>query len=125
MIPRRYLFILCMLCAFSSCGDQHVVSHQVTFPADSLIPRDEMISVLADIHLVESALQLQLNKQQNVQERTRSYYGWLCAKYHFSRKRLMDNLGYYSQDVDQFSMMYKEVVKILNDRAKKPAGSKK
>ena len=125
MIPLRYLFIVFMLCCFSSCGDHHVVSHQVNFPADSLIPRDEMINVLADIHLAEAALQFQQNKHLNIPERARSYYGWLCSKYHFSRKRLMYNLDYYSQDVDQFSMMYKEVVKILNERAKKPAGVKK
>jgi hypothetical protein len=114
----RYLPVFLILYVMTSCGDRNTSSLPASLPADSVIPREEMIHVLADIHLVEAALQVQRNQHLSLAQVTTGYYEWLCSKYHISKKKLMGNLGYYKQDPEKLNKMYEEVVKELTDRAK-------
>jgi len=115
----RSVIIFCMLCFLVSCGGSKKELLPGKLSADSVIPRDEMIKVLVDVHLVEASLNLQKSRGGNVSQLTQNYYQWLCRKYHMSHQRFRDNLNYYKMDPQNFSKIYEEVVKILTDKASK------
>jgi len=115
----RPVIIFCLLCFLASCGGPEKELLPGRLSADSVIPRDEMIRVLVDVHLVEASLNLQKDRGGNVPLLTQNYYQWLCRKYHISHQRFRDNMNYYKMDPGNFSKMYGEVVKNLNDKANK------
>jgi len=116
----RSVIILCLLSLLVSCGGTKTELLPGKLSADSIIPRDEMIRVLVDVHLIEATLVLQRNRGGNNPLLTQNYYQWLCWKYHMSHERFRDNFNYYKMDTKNFSMMYQEVVKNLTNQAKKP-----
>lgn len=116
----RPIIFLSLLCFLASCGGPKKELLRGKLSADSVIPRNEMINVLVDVHLVEASLNLQRNREGNVPLLTQNYYQWLCRKHHISHQRFRDNLNYYKMDPENFSKMYEEVVKNLTDKANKP-----
>ena len=116
----RFVIIFCLLSLLASCGGPKTELLPGKLSADSVIPRDEMIRVLVDVHLIEASLVLQRNRGGNNPLLTQNYYQWLCGKYHMSHQRFRDNLNYYKMDPKNFSKIYQEVVKNLTDQAKKP-----
>ncbi|HZX63149.1 MAG TPA: DUF4296 domain-containing protein [Bacteroidales bacterium] len=116
----RPIIFLSLLCFLASCGGPKKELLRGKLSADSVIPRNEMINVLVDVHLVEASLNLQRNREGNVPLLTQNYYQWLCRKHHISPQRFRDNLNYYKMDPENFSKMYEEVVKNLTDKANKP-----
>ena len=116
----RPVIIFCLFFLLASCGGPKAKLLPGKLSADSVIPRDEMIRVLVDVHLIEASLVLQRNRGGNNPLLTQNYYQWLCWKYHMSHERFRDNLNYYKMDNKNFSMMYQEVVKNLTNQAKKP-----
>jgi len=119
----RPVIIFCLFFLLASCGGPKAKLLPGKLSADSVIPRDEMIRVLVDVHLIEASLVLQRNRGGNTPLLTQNYYQWLCGKYHMSHQRFRDNLNYYKMDPKNFSKIYQEVVKNLTDQAKKPGGS--
>ena len=116
----RLAIIFCLLCFLASCGGPKKELLPGRLSADSVFPRDEMIRILVDVHLVEASLNLQKDRRGNVPLLTQNYYQWLCRKYHMSHQRFRNNLNYYKMDTENFSKMYEKVVKNLNDKANKP-----
>ncbi|MGA2822378.1 MAG: DUF4296 domain-containing protein [Bacteroidales bacterium] len=119
----RSVIIFCLLSLLASCGGPKTELLPGKLSADSIIPRNEMIHVLVDVHLIEASLVLQRNREGNNPLLTQNYYQWLCWKYHMSHQRFRDNLNYYKMDPENFSKMYQEVVKNLTDQTKKPGGT--
>jgi hypothetical protein len=119
----RPVIIFCLFFLLASCGGPKAKLLPGKLSADSVIPRDEMIRILVDVHLIEASLVLQRNRGGNTPLLTQNYYQWLCGKYHMSHQRFRDNLNYYKMDPKNFSKIYQEVVKNLTDQAKKPGGS--
>ena len=116
----RLVIIFCLLCLFVSCGKTKTETIPGSLISDSIIPRDEMIKVLADVHLIEATLVLQRNRGENIPLLTQKYYQWLNRKYHMSQHRFRDNLNYYKMNPGNFSKMYEEVVINLTNQAKPP-----
>ena len=115
----RPVLIVCILCLLVSCKSPKKELLPVGLSADSVIPQEEMIRVMVDVHLVEAALGIQKNKGGNMPVLTENYYQWLCRKYHISKRRFRGNLNYYKMDPENFAKMYEEILKILTARAKK------
>jgi len=115
----RHVFFLCLIFLLASCRGPKTELLPAGLSADSVIQRKEMINILVDVHLVESSLDFQRNRRENIPVLTQRYYQWLCRKYHMSDKRFRGNLNYYKMDPENFSKMYMEVVNILTDKAKK------
>lgn len=116
----RSVIIFCLLTLLASCSGPNTELLPGKLSADSVIPRDEMIRVLVDVHLIEATLALQRNRGGSNPLLAQNYYQWLCWKYHMSQQRFRDNLSYYKMDHKNFSKMYQEVVKKLTDQTKTP-----
>ncbi|MCK9204638.1 MAG: DUF4296 domain-containing protein [Bacteroidales bacterium] len=102
-----------------SCGDPKVIKeiHPIT-PSDSLIPREKMIQLLRDAHILEAALVLKRNEGNEQTNLAGEYYQGLFKKYGISRERYEANLQFYRQDPEGFGKMYEEVVRELTNRQK-------
>jgi len=115
----RIVILACVLCLLASCSSPQKELLPAGLSADSVIPRNEMIGILVDVHLVEATLVIQKNKGGNIPLLTENYYSWLCRKHHVSDRRFRGNLDYYKRDPENFSKMYDEVLKILSAQVKK------
>ena len=115
----RFILIPCLIGLLLSCSGPKSELLPPKLAADSVFGRDEMVHILADVHLVEAALALQRNRKGDVPLLTQEYYDWLCRKYHMSLQRLRENLNYYKSDPQNFSKIYQDVVKDLSDQARK------
>ena len=112
----RLFMVCCLLSFLVSCSETKKELLPPKLSADSVIDRDQMILILADVHLIEATLTLQRNRRENTSLLTQSYYQWLCRKYSMSLLRFRENLNYYKSDPQDFSKMYKEVAKNLTDQ---------
>jgi len=117
---NRIVIILCFFCLANSCRSPKTELLPTNLSEDSVFTRDEMIHILADIHLIEATIVFQRSKVVNISELSKDYYHWLFSKYHMSGQRLKGNLDYYKMDVRDFSKMYQDVVKNLADQSTEP-----
>jgi Domain of unknown function (DUF4296) len=117
---NRIVIIFCFFCLANSCRGPKTELLPPHLSADSVFTRDEMIHILADIHLIEATIVFQRSKVVNISELSKDYYHWLYSKYHMSGQRLKGNLDYYKMDVRNFSKMYQDVVKNLADQSTEP-----
>jgi hypothetical protein len=121
----RSVIIFCLLCLLVSCNKTKTETIPGSLVSDSIIPRDEMIQVLTDVHLIEASLVLQRNRGENIPLLTQKYYQWLNRKYHMSQRRFRDNLNYYKMNPENFSKLYEEVVINLTNQTKLPQNQQK
>jgi hypothetical protein len=83
-------------------------------PPNHLIPRDEMISILVDIHLVEASFKTNPVRKEDPYTYSSVYYESVFKKYSITRKDFEENLKYYQQDIKDFDKMYEEVITRLS-----------
>lgn len=126
---RILLLFLCL--AFVSCVNEkkeEEKSIQPVLPADSVIPPDIMVQLLADVHVVEAGLQLKKNRGIDIRTTAREDYYGIFRKYRISQNRYEQNLDYYRQDPEAFAKFYELVEQEIAARQraltkKKPAQS--
>jgi hypothetical protein len=105
------IFLLLLSCSHS--GERLLPSG---LAQDSIIPRDRMVSLLTDIHLLEAVLQFDRNRKTNTPGQTVAAYNKLYSKYGISAKRFRLNLLYYQNDRQEFLKMYNEVLRNIETR---------
>ena len=110
---KNYFFLIFLLLLFVSCGENEHSSVQRDLPSDSIIPRSQMVKMLADIHVLEAALQELKKKGANEQEMEVFYYSRFFSKYHMSGKRFHTNLANYQAETENFCRLYEDVIKEL------------
>jgi hypothetical protein len=110
-----FLFFLLILTGCKSAGEKDLPKGLVK---DSIIPQTEMINILADVHVLEAALQIQRNKKRDVTVMEDFYYKKLFSDYKVSGRRFKLNLSYYEMNPENFRKIYEEVVKKLETSAK-------
>lgn len=106
-----YLFLLS--CVFA-CSKK-----PVEVPAD-VIPRDSMIVLLAEIHLVEASIQV-LNVDVNDSTQSAAYglYRYVFTKHHITQEKFKRSFDFYRSEPAYFHQMYDEVItKLSEDQAK-------
>ena len=78
------------------------------------IPREEMISVLVKVHLMDGALEVsQYNPEITVPD-TLDAYEVVLEDYGYTRAQFDSSLQYYAKDLRRFDRMYQEVLTRLN-----------
>ena len=106
-----WLLLTYFLLLLSGCGDPKVIGDiRPLNPPDSLIPREKMIRMMVDVHVLEAALVLKRNEGTEQRELASQYYRALFSRYGISRGRYESNLNFYRQDPEEFGKMYDEVI---------------
>jgi len=113
---KNYFFLFLLLLLFVSCEKNKPSLAHPDFPADSIIPRSQMVKMLADIHVLEAALQAIKRKGPDEQQMAFFYYSRFFSEYHMSGKRFRTNLDNYQAETEQFYLLYNDVIKELDKR---------
>ncbi|MDD4372593.1 MAG: DUF4296 domain-containing protein [Bacteroidales bacterium] len=104
------LFSLFLLGIIFSCNKK--VSPENT--AAIQLSKEEMISVLTDMHLLESALSLRRNRGQSTHELKESWYTQLFERYNITANIFEENLSYYNDDPAVMEKILEEVMANLS-----------
>jgi hypothetical protein len=119
----RYGLFLFLLVIIFGCSDHWGKNLPAGLVSDSIIPEKEMVRLMADVHLMEAALQMERNKNKDIKPIQDFYYTRLFSGYKMSESRFRKNILYYQADPEKFKKMYDEVVSVLDSLKKttKPA----
>jgi hypothetical protein len=109
----KFLALLTILFMIAGCKRSGVKDLPPGLVNDSIIPRSEMINILADVHIVEATLQVLRNKNIDPSPLENFYYSKLFSRYKVSKGKFELNLNYYEMDPENLRKMYEEVEKKL------------
>jgi hypothetical protein len=112
--PARVMIaVLAGLLLFACRGKTDIPGSPVAISADSLIPEEKMVLILADVHVAEAAFLLERNEGLDSEENPESIYQGTFKKYRISRTRYDQNLAFYRQDTEKFAKMYEKIIGVL------------
>jgi hypothetical protein len=80
---------------------------------DTLINRSQMVRILTDVHLTESAISYLKTKGEATKRLTNDYYNAVFSKYKISRKNFESNYEYYEQNPEELVKIYEQVISNL------------
>lgn len=103
-----YIFIGILL-VFMGCKN----SNENDAP-ENLIPRDQMVEVLRDMHLIEASIKLNNQRKTNKEEYTFYYYQYLFEKYDITEEDFDVSLSYYQENIESFDTIYADVISELS-----------
>lgn len=115
----RYFLLFGLLLCIQACGTPEISPEKTGIPADSLISKEKMILVLADVHVIEAVLQTKRNRGKDPKDLIEPYYEKIFRKHGISKTRYDMSLRYYRKDPEQFSKMYDKVIQVISDRQKR------
>jgi len=87
-----------------------------TAPPPGILTRDQMIAVLADIHLVDAMIHEETNSPKNKNDLGLTWYPSVLEKHDVTRSQVDSSLFFYNSRPRDFDAMYREVLKKLNQR---------
>lgn len=113
----RGLFFLWTLILLAGCSRHHGSGEStVQLPADSIIPREVMVKIAADVHVLEAALLKKRYDRKNTKMIAGSYYKELFSKYRITELRYRRNIDRLQENTRDFMAFYNEVIAELDTR---------
>ena len=109
-----YLLVFLLLLGCTRHPESMETDNQIS--ADSLIPREQMVRITADVHVVEAALLNKKYDRKNKRTLAAHYYKALFSKYRISELRYRQNIDRLQKDTRDFMEFYKEVIAELDVR---------
>ena len=103
--------IIFILILFFSCGKR-----EKPIP-ETILPKDKMIAVMVDIHIVEASLNLNLAPTGSITSKGESYYNILKSN-HISKQQYDESFKFYVEHPELCNEIYEGV---LNELSKKQA----
>lgn len=111
MIKSRLLtLIILILILMPACR------RGATAPPPGILSRDQMIAVLADIHLVDAMIHEETNSPRNKNDLGLTWYPSVLEKHGVTRAGVDSSLFYYNSRPKDFDALYREVLKKLNQQ---------
>lgn len=127
---RIYTVLCTLLLVFSACGSKDDETVAVMEQPEDLIQRDSMIQIIADVHLLEAALQYRSPRGPSrtpfgmtpedattinilpTDQKTLPYYD-IFVKHGATREQYERSLQWYMTDAAEYGLMYDEVINEL------------
>lgn len=81
---------------------------------EKVIPRDDLVPVLVDIHLLDGAMQRARYRSDVNLPDTVGVYDYVLTKHGYTRAQLDSSMNYYARRPRTFERIYQEVVARLN-----------
>ncbi|MBC8344176.1 MAG: DUF4296 domain-containing protein [Bacteroidetes bacterium] len=93
-----------------SCGN----NKKIRVPAD-VIPQDELVHMLIDIHLSEASVSLARLKKDSFNFYLGNYYYAIFTKYHVSKEDFEKSMEFYLENPVILQGIYENVIDSLNN----------
>lgn len=103
--------LIALLC---SCSD----NQEVKIPS-TVLPKEKMVQVLADIHLLEAAASLNLLPNDEGALKNDPNYQQIYSAQGTTREQYMESFDFYSQHSELMMQIYNEVLTELSKRQAK------
>ncbi len=118
---NKYIFLL-IIPLFLSCNnsDENVVKEK---PAN-IIPEQEMIELLVDIHLIEGTTRYGYGKSGNQEDYNNYLYEFVLEKHNISFDDFTKSISYYTRDIQRMTEIYSEVITELSELQSKVKNEK-
>lgn len=84
-------------------------------PPEGTIPKDSMISLLAEVHVAESRIMLSGEFVNNHQVKS-AYMQHVLATFNVDTTRFNQSFSYYTSKPDEFEQMYEDVMEEISKR---------
>ena len=97
------IFSLILLSGFIGCnhGSRHV----------EILSSDTLIDVLADLHIAQSAIHVNMiGNGDQIANRRDAYFQWVMRKHHITYQQFDTSYKYYITETERFSKMYDQVI---------------
>jgi|SRR6056297_1819797 len=102
---RYILWLLVVLVIVFACQDKKKV-----------IPRDELVPVLVDIHLLDGAIRHSKFRDDVKMPDSIDVYEYVLDNYGYTQEQYDSSMNYYSRNPRKFEQIYQEVLARLNRR---------
>ncbi|MCK5028042.1 MAG: DUF4296 domain-containing protein [Bacteroidales bacterium] len=79
-----------------------------------VIPFDDMVDIIVEIHITDGLLASNKVRRSLVKMDTTNYYDALLNNYNYKRHDFDTSLYYYSKNIDQYDLIYDEVLNQLS-----------
>ena len=99
---RNILWLLIVLFIAFACQKKEV------------IPRDELVPVLVEIHLMDGAIRQSRFKDEVQVPDSIDVYEYVLEKHGYTQAQFDSSINYYSRDPRRFEQIYQEVLARLN-----------
>jgi hypothetical protein len=110
----KSIFFSLTLLLFSACGTKG--SHtEIKAPAN-LLSKEQMVKILADLHLLEAAVNLRTAQNQTTSTKDSLSYSDIFKKQGTSRDGFQESFKYYASQPAVLSKLYDEVLIDLTRR---------
>ena len=80
---------------------------------DAIISKDEMVSVLVDMHLVEAKIKASQTSGYNQEYYLKFYFSSILKKHNITSEQFRKSLQYYQDDAVKMDKIYTDVVSNL------------
>jgi hypothetical protein len=104
---KAVIVSLVFLFFISSCSESKV---------NYIIPEEEMIDILVDIHIADGVLKTETFSYENPQLRAENYYKNIFRKHSINRLIFDSALTQYTQDREKYISMYDKVIEKLRTK---------
>lgn len=101
------IFIIILIISFAGCTKQKVPDH--------VIPPDDMVSILVDIHLTDGLLSSTKTRRELANKDTSNLYDKLLNNYNYTRHDFDTSLHYYGKNIALYDKIYHQVLNQLNE----------
>ena len=101
-----FTFFFCCV-FFVSCSDSN---------KSEVIEKDVLINILTDLHITDALLANKGMYDGRIKDTTKSYYNYLLKKYNISRADFDYSLDYYSNNAEEYILIYDEVIAKIDER---------
>lgn len=84
-------------------------------PPDNLIPQEQMVDIILDLHVYDAIMNTMKRKPKKVQKEESFYlYNSVIEKHNISREQFRASFKFYQNDIEVMDKIYEEVAKKLN-----------
>jgi len=104
---RFIIVLLTILFMLSGCSNNKV--------PDYVIPPDDMVSILVDIHLTDGMMSSHQVRREIAREDSVNIYNILLHNYGYSRHDFDTSLYYYGKNMALYDKIYEDVLNQLNE----------
>lgn len=104
----RKLLILLAAISLVSCSNKEKAP-------DYVIPYNDMVNILVEIHITDGLLTSNKVRRKLAKNDTTNFYNAILNNYDYSRKDFDTSLYYYSKNINQYDLIYEEVLNRLSE----------
>lgn len=104
---KKYIIILVTL-VLVACSNKPKVP-------DYVIPQEEMVNIVVDIHLLDGIMTVNRIRKSLVNKDSVNYYNQIFEKYNITQEDFDTSLYFYSHNINEYNDIYEQVLNKLNE----------